>query len=57
MPGFQIRQIKLVKFLAPVRPADPYVIKIRKESDSLRFECLGEDHIIATGSMVCSTPD
>ncbi|MCP5195559.1 MAG: hydroxymyristoyl-ACP dehydratase [Gammaproteobacteria bacterium] len=53
-PGGQSMEIPLVKFLAPLRPGQPFTVRLRQSSsERVQFECIRDDgQLLAHGYLL-----
>ncbi|WP_127477097.1 hypothetical protein [Sulfurivermis fontis] len=55
--GVAVPVLPQVKFIEPLLPAQPFTIHLRSDrSDRLRFECIREGRIIASGRLQTELP-
>lgn len=50
-PGFALASLPSVKFLNPLRPGEPFSIRLEQASQDVRFECFTTEHILAKGTL------
>lgn len=52
-PGLRISGISLVKFLAPLPPGLPLLLRLEEQGDKVRFSGLCQGQIITQGELRC----
>lgn len=50
-PDFRLASMPSVKFLNPLRPGEPFSIRLEQTTQDFRFECFTPEHLLAKGAL------
>jgi 3-hydroxymyristoyl/3-hydroxydecanoyl-(acyl carrier protein) dehydratase len=53
-PAVSVREIVSAKFLSPLKPGEPFFLRISQQTGTVRFECSRNGQLIATGRLTVS---
>ncbi|MEN8180370.1 MAG: hydroxymyristoyl-ACP dehydratase [Pseudomonadota bacterium] len=54
-PTVNVREIVSAKFLSPLKPAEPFSLRISQQTGTVQFECSRNGQLIASGRLTVST--